>query len=272
MIPIFAVQRGVASVGGFALLLLAENVRPFRRLVDARWRRYTLNGFIAGSNALLLDVLAGGLIIGAYQFFELRRFGLLNTLGISGWPNMLATLVFLDVVTYFWHRVYHGVPVMWRMHRVHHSDRDVDVTTSARFHITEMSLSAVFRVGMMAVWGPVLMGVVLFEVVFQFFNQLEHSNVQLPRRLDRCLRLVVVTPAMHRVHHSNVVTFTNSNYGTIFSWWDRVFGTYRVIEDQQRMALGLPEYPARQDVTFGRVLAMPFGPPCGAGHRFDSRA
>ena len=264
MVPVLTVERGVLGVGGLILLMLVESVAPFRKGADARWRRTLINVCIAGSNALLLSVLLGGLLVATCQACELKRVGLLHVLGIASWGNALSTVVLLDGVTYGWHRAYHQVPVMWRMHRVHHSDLDVDVTTSGRFHLTEMGLSAIFRLGVIALWGASVAGVILFEIVFGLFNQLEHANLRLPGRLDRWLRAVVVTPDMHRVHHSQISDHTNSNYGTIFSFWDRLFGTYRVVEDQGALILGLPEYRKPLDVTMGRVLAMPFGPPCGA--------
>lgn len=267
MLPLLALlvsPRSLIGVGGLLVLLGVEQVRPFRPLVDHCARRYAINLFITGSNAWLLSVALSSVIVSAYRFLELSRVGLLHRFGIgSGW-NAALTLMLLDGVTYFWHRAYHGVPVMWRMHRVHHSDLDLDVTTSGRFHLTEMALSAVFRLGIIALWGATLSAVVLFEIVFGLFNQLEHANVQLPEPLDRRLRWMFVTPAMHRVHHSRRPEHTNSNFSTIFSWWDRLFGTYRAVPEQRMLTIGLPEYPERQDVTFGKVMVMPFGPPCRA--------
>jgi len=271
MVPLLTAERGMLGVGGLVLLLVLENLWPFRRMIVARWQRYALNLFITGSNTLILSILCGGAIIAAYRSFELHHLGMLQWLGIESWANVLLTVAFLDLVTYFWHRAYHGVPVMWRMHRVHHSDRDVDVTTAGRFHLTEMILSAIFRLGVIAAFGAALASVVIFEIVFGLFNQLEHANLRLPRRLDAWLRGVFVTPDMHRVHHSQALEETNSNYGTIFSIWDRAFGTYRFRDDQEALRLGLPEYPRAEDVTFGKVMGMPFGPPCGAGHRLDGR-
>ena len=262
MVPLLIVERGFIGVGGFILILLAELVCPFRQPVDARARRYAVNLFIAGSNALFLSVLLGGMIISAYHSFELHRFGLLHAGGIGGWPNALITVVALDGMTYFWHRAYHGWPAMWRMHRVHHSDLDLDVTTSGRFHLTEMALSALFRLGVIAALGSSVAGVILFEVVFGALNQLEHANLRIPEPFESWLRWVVVTPDMHRIHHSQRTEDTNSNYATIFSWWDRLFGTYRFGEDQRRLAIGLPEYRRPTDVTFRKVLAIPFGSPC----------
>ncbi len=267
MVPLLTVERGVIGVGGFVLLLLIESVWPFRRPADSRWRRYAINLFITGSNALLLSVLLGGLIIAAYRAFELHRLGLLLWLGIGGWGNVFVTVVILDGVTYAWHRAYHGLPLLWRMHRVHHSDRDVDVTTSGRFHLTEMVLSAIFRLGVIAALGASVAGVVIFEIVFGLLNQAEHSNLKIPEPFETWLRWIFVTPDMHRIHHSQEQAHTNSNYSTIFSFWDRWGGTYVFGPNQQRLTIGLPEYPRAEHVTFGKVLAMPFGPPCGAGHQ-----
>ena len=265
MVPLLTVERGFIGVGGFLLILLIESVVPFRPYAASRWRHYAVNLFIATSNALLLSVLLGGLIVAAYHSFELHRFGVMHRLGIGGWWNVLVTVIILDGVSYLWHRAYHGVPVMWRMHRVHHSDLDLDVTSSGRFHLTEMVFSAIFRLGIIAALGSSLASVVIFEIVFGLLNQLEHASLRIPEPCETWLRWVFVTPDMHRIHHSKVTKETNSNYGTLFSFWDRLFGTYRFGMDQRAMVIGLPEYQQPATVTFGKVLAMPFGPPCHRG-------
>ncbi len=262
MVPLLTAERGCIGVAGFLLLLLIESVRPFRPEGPGGWRRRLINIFIASTNALLLSVVLGGLLVSAYHACELYRFGLLAALGIGGWANVALTVVALDGVTYAWHRAYHGLPALWRMHRVHHSDQALDVTTSGRFHLTEMGLSALFRLGVIALLGASVAGVVIFEIVFGLFNQLEHANLRLPPRLDARLRAVVVTPDMHRIHHFQQAGYTNSNYSTIFSFWDRLFGTYVFGPDQRATPIGLPEYARASDVTLERVLVMPFGPPC----------
>jgi len=264
MVPLLTVERGFIGVAGFILLLLLEQGLPFRPPVESRLRRYVINVFIAGSNALFLSVLLGGTIIAAYHSFELHRFGLLHRLVVEGWGNVAATVVALDGMTYLWHRAYHGLPLLWRMYRVHHSDRDLDVTSSGRFHLTEMVLSAIFRLGVIALLGASVASVVVFEIVFGLLNQLEHANLRIPEPLETWLRWVFVTPDMHRLHHSQRKEHTNSNYSTIFSCWDRWGGTYRFGDDQRALTIGLPEYQRPEDVTFGKVLAMPFGPPCAA--------
>ena len=265
MVPLLTVERGFIGVGGFLLILLIESVVRCRPYAASRWRHYAVNLFIATSNALLLSVLLGGLIVAVYHSFELHRFGVMHRLGIGGWWNVLVTVILLDGVSYLWHRAYHGVPVMWRMHRVHHSDLDLDVTSSGRFHLTEMLFSAIFRLGIIAALGSSLASVVIFEIAFGLLNQLEHSSLRIPEPFETWLRWVFVTPDMHRIHHSKVTEETNSNYGTLFSFWDRLFGTYRFGMDQRALVIGLPEYQQPATVTFGKVLAMPFGPPCHRG-------
>jgi len=265
--PVLTLERAVIGIGGFILLLLIEAVWPYRRPVDSRWRRYVINLCIIGSNSFVLSILLGGLIVAAYHSLELHRTGVLYAIGLDGWANGLVAVVALDGVTYAWHRAYHTVPLMWRMHRVHHSDLDLDVTSSGRFHLTEMVFSAAVRLGVIALLGATLASVAMFEIVFGIFNQFEHANLRLPKRLDAALQWVVVTPAMHRIHHSQELAHTNSNYGTIFSFWDRWWSTYRSDVDQARIVLGLPECPTRAQVTLGRVLAMPLGPSCEEARR-----
>lgn len=255
-------ERLVLGVTGFILLLLAEAVWPFRKPTQSRLKRYLINLFIIGANSLFLNIVLGGFIISAYQEFESTRIGVLRWLGIGGWGDALVTVVVLDGVTYFWHRAYHHIPVMWRMHRVHHSDLDLDVTSSGRFHLTEMVLSAFFRLGVIAVLGAGVAGVVIFEIIFGIANQLEHSNIRIPEPFETWLRAVIVTPDMHRIHHGQERAQTNSNYSTIFSFWDRLFATYRFGDSQESLIIGLPEYPSPGEVALDKVLAMPFGLPC----------
>ncbi len=262
MVPIFTAERGIIGLAGFILILLAESVWPFRKPTQSRWRRYLINLFIGLSNALLLSVVLGSAIIACYHHFELKRFGLFYRLNVpDGW-NVTLTVLFLDGLTYLWHRAYHGVGFMWRMHRVHHSDRDLDVTSSGRFHLTEMVFSAFFRLAVIAFLGASVASVVIFEIIFGVTNQLEHSNLRIPEPFETWLRTVFVTPDMHRIHHSEIKQHTNSNYSTIFSFWDRLFGTYRFGENQQTLVIGLPEYPAAKDVILEKVLMMPFGTSC----------
>ena len=254
--------RALIALAGLGTLLLIEQWAPFRRPVERPWRRRLRNVTIAGGNALGISALFGGLLLAVYHALELRRVGLLHRLGVAAWINVVASVILLDGFTYAWHRAYHQWPWLWRLHRVHHSDLDLDVTTSGRFHLFEMGLSALVRLGAIAVIGADSASVLLFEIIFGCSNQLEHANLHLPSRLEAWLRQILVTPDMHRIHHGQEVAQTNSNYSTIFSWWDRLFATYREASSQEPLVIGLPDYPQPRHVRLGHVLAMPFDPPC----------
>lgn len=257
--------RGTLAFAGLGVLWGLELWRPFKPWTDRRLPRYARNLFLAAINALALEVALGGAIVAYTSWLQSRGIGLLPWLGAGLALNTLASIVVLDFATYLWHWAYHEVPVMWRLHRPHHSDRDLDVTSATRFHLAEILLSTIYRMGVVALLGPSVAGVAAFEASLLAFAQMQHSNLRLPGDWDRRLRRVFVTPDMHRVHHSEVKGHTNSNYSTVFSWWDRLFKTYNVEGiDQEGIRIGLPEYSKPEDVTLLKVLAMPFGPACGS--------
>lgn len=251
-------QRVWIGVAGFIVLLLLEQRFAFKPFVSPRFKRYAANFGIFGINALFLSFGLSGILLTSHRQFDLQQWGVLRWLDAPLWMNIIASVVILDGVTYFWHRAYHRIPLMWRMHRVHHTDLDLDVTSSARFHPTEMILSAFFRLGVIALLGAEFAAVLIFEIIFGAFNQFEHANLKLPDAWDRRLRWIFVTPDMHRVHHSRVRAETNSNFATIFSIWDRCFGTYNQVEDQTKLRIGLEEYPNFEDVALVPALRMPF--------------
>lgn len=255
--------RIICYFGGLLSLFLLEERRPFKPWVDPRWKRLGRNLLLSVINSFALEILLSAFIVTYFSFIQDKRIGLLNWLGIRGAPGILLTILFMDLITYLWHRAYHEVPVMWRLHRVHHSDRDLDVTSANRFHLLEILLSTAYRLAWLVLWGPTREAVLVFETLMLASNQIQHSNIRLPGRLDDILRPAFVTPDMHRVHHSQVKAHTNSNYSAIFSFWDRLFQTYRFEGiGQESIRIGLAEYPKAEDVTLGRVLLMPLGPAC----------
>ncbi len=265
--------RTVFSVGGLVILWGLEQWRPFKPPVDPRWRRWGRNMFLSLSNAALLEVALGGAVVAWAAHLERRGWGLLRLAGAGPVLNVALTLLFLDLATYAFHRLYHEFSPMWRLHRAHHSDRDLDVTSASRFHVAEIFLSTGYRLALMPLWGPSLRAIVAFESSLLFFAQWEHANLALPGDWDRRLRKIFVTPDMHRVHHSDVVSHTNSNYSTIFSFWDRLFGTYNVEGiDQREIRIGLREYARAEDVTLPRLLVAPFGPACDVAVANDGAA
>lgn len=253
--------RGLASFGGLFLFMMIETLSPFRKRVDPIFRHYGLNLLIAGANAVIVGIAFGGAVIAYARFLEARQIGLLHLFSAPlGW-NIVLSLLFLDFVTYLWHMAYHRWPLLWRLHRVHHTDRDLDVTSASRFHLGEVTLSILLRLGVMTVLGPAWASVVIFEGALLLAAQFQHSNFRIPGPFESYLRSVFVTPDMHRVHHSDVPGETNSNYSTIFSFWDRLMGTYRTAR-QERIVIGLKEYSNPEDRTFLKLMAMPFSRRC----------
>ncbi|MBI4249436.1 MAG: sterol desaturase family protein [Elusimicrobia bacterium] len=254
-----ASPRSLLAFGGLGSLWAMEQCRPFKASADRRLARWTRNLFLTLSNGLIVNFFLSGLIVAYVVWLRKNGVGLLNLTGCGPRTNVLLSFLFFDFITCLWHRAYHEVPVLWRLHQVHHSDLDLDVTSASRFHLLEILLSTVFRTAMMTLWGPSVEAVVIFEAGLLAFAQIQHSNLKLPGLWDARLRRLFVTPDMHRVHHSQVRTHTNSNYSTVFSFWDRWMRTYNVEGiDQVKLIIGLPEFPKREDVTLKKILLMPF--------------
>ncbi len=188
-----------------------------------------------------------------------RGWGLLRLAGLPHWATVLLAIVLLDLVIYAQHVLFHGVPALWRLHRMHHADLDVDVTTGVRFHPVEILLSIGIKLGAVAILGAPLLGVLLFEILLNVSSLFNHGNVRMPERLDRVARWLVVTPDMHRTHHSAVPSETNSNFGFNLPWWDRLFGTYRAAPaaGHEAMRLGLEQFRDPRDLRLDRMLLQP---------------
>ncbi len=252
-------MRGLASIGGLFLFLVIEKVAPFRRPVGPILHRYAANLLILAGNAGVTGAMSG--IVMAYaQYLSDRGIGLLHFFKVSLSWDILLSLLYLDFVTYLWHIAFHRLPFLWRLHRVHHSDRMLDVTSASRFHPGEIFVSILIKIGMITLWGPAWISVVIFEGILLAAAQFNHSNTQVP--FDSAIRRIFVTPDMHRIHHSEAPAETNSNYGTIFPFWDRLFTTYKSAP-QEGIVFGLSEYPAAWKLTVRRLILMPFDAACG---------
>lgn len=250
-------------LGAVILLLIAERLYARRALTDpraTRWRTHL--GFVAvnlpverGVQALMAIALYGGITaLGSGDF------GLLTLLGLPVWAKWLLAVLLLDFAVWAQHVATHHIPLLWRLHRVHHADRDFDMTTALRFHPLEIGLSMVYKMAAAFLLGVPLGALILFELLLSLFPLFNHANIALPKRLDRALRWLVVTPDMHRVHHSVIPRETNSNYGFCFALWDRLFGTY-IAQPQsghQAMTIGLGEWQDERPRRFGWSLKLPF--------------
>ena len=226
-----------AFLGVFAGMALWEILAPKRRLLVAKAGRWINNLGLVAFNTLVLRLLFPAAAVGMAAFTTEHGWGLFNVVELPGWLSVLLSVVLLDLVIYLQHVMVHAVPALWRLHRVHHADPDIDLTTGARFHPLEIILSMLIKFAAIAALGPPVVAVVIFEVVLNGMAMFNHANVSLPPTLDRTLRWLLVTPDMHRVHHSVEVDETNSNFGFNLSLWDRLMGTYQ--EQPRKGHLGM---------------------------------
>lgn len=254
-----AALRLVAFVGVFAAVALWEWLAPRRRARFARARRWPHNLALLVLDALVVRVLAPGAAIAIALAGEAHGWGLLNAVALPAWAEVLIAVVLLDLAIYFQHVVFHAVPALWRLHRVHHADPDFDVTTGTRFHPLEILLSLGIKCAAVTAIGAPAVAVLLFEVLLNATAMFNHANARLPAGADRWLRWLVVTPDMHRVHHSALAPETNSNFGFNVPWWDRLFGTYRAqpLAGHEAMTIGVDGFRSPEDLRLDRLLAQP---------------
>jgi sterol desaturase/sphingolipid hydroxylase (fatty acid hydroxylase superfamily) len=254
-----AIRLGVfASV--FAVMAVWELLAP-RRVQDfPRRRRWPSNVAVVVIDTLLVRLAFPVAAVGVALLAEARGWGLFQFLAAPDWVAILVSVVFLDLAIYLQHVLFHAVPALWRLHRMHHADLGFDVTTGVRFHPIEILLSMAIKLGVVAALGAPAAAVLLFEVLLNATSMFNHGNVRMPARLDRVLRWLVVTPDMHRVHHSALARETNSNFGFNLPWWDRLFGTYRPRPQAgyDGMTIGIEQFRDPRELRLGRMLSQPF--------------
>lgn len=253
--------RLTGFVAVLALMALWETLAPRRRPGEARARHVARNLAVATIDAAVVRLCVPMLPVALAALAVERGWGLFGHLVWPAWLEVVLAMLLFDFAIYCQHRLFHAVPWMWRLHKVHHSDLDYDATTGVRFHPLEILLSLAIKSALVVAVGPAPVAVLAFETILNATALFNHGNVRLPARLDRVLRWLVVTPDMHRVHHSAVVRETNSNYGFNLPWWDRWLGTYRAqpAAGHDTMQLGLDEFRQRRQTTLGKLLRMPFG-------------
>lgn len=257
-----AAFRLSAFIGVFFVLAVAEALWPRRALEFGRFRWFTNVG-LSALNTLLLRLsyfVMPMLGVIAATYAEGFGWGVLPFLGISGWAAIILAFVALDLAVYLQHLAFHAVPALWRLHRVHHADPEIDVSTGIRFHPFEIAISQVWKIAVVLTVGAPALAVILFEVALNATSMFSHSNIRVPLNVDAILRRVIVTPEMHRIHHSTLMHETNSNFGFNFSFWDRLFGTYRPLaeRDQMTMPIGLVSYQSEEPIRFFWLLQFPF--------------
>jgi sterol desaturase/sphingolipid hydroxylase (fatty acid hydroxylase superfamily) len=261
-----AAIRFGAFISIFTAMALWEAAVPRRARPYSRLKRWPSNLAIVALNSMLLRILLPATAVSLAMVGTQRGWGLLNNLPLPGWSAIAASVVLLDLAIYLQHVMFHAVPALWRVHRMHHSDLDIDVTTGTRFHPIEIVLSMLIKFGVVATLGAPALGVLIFEVLLNATSMFNHANVRIPVGLDRWLRWLVVTPDMHRVHHSIVVGETNSNFGFNLPWWDHLLGTYRdqPAAGHEGMTIGIEQFREARELWLDRMLLQPFRGSAGA--------
>ncbi|MEM8546733.1 MAG: sterol desaturase family protein [Pseudomonadota bacterium] len=260
----FVMQEGVVRLAVFTAVILAmlawQLLAPLRGGQTAPWRRWVNHvGLLAVGN-LLIRALAPMVPVSAALLAARYEWGLLHWAEVPLLVGVGATVILLDALIYWQHRVFHQVPLLWRLHRVHHADTEFDVTTALRFHPVEIILSLAIKVVAVLALGAPAVGVLVFEILLNATAVFNHGNVSLPAHVDRTLRYFLVTPDMHRIHHSWHRDETDSNFGFCLPWWDRLFGSYKAAprDGQTGMTIGLSELRAPQEQSLWALLLQPF--------------
>ncbi len=248
----------------FITILLAmviwEMAAPRRRLKIPRLIRWSNNLGIVIIDTLLVRMTFPIAAVGLAVHWDQRGWGLLNLFPIPEWLAIILAILVLDFTIYLQHVLFHAVPVLWRLHRMHHADLDFDVTTGLRFHPVEILLSMAIKLAIVAVLGPPAVAVLIFEILLNATSMFNHANIRLPPGADRALRRIIVTPDMHRIHHSVILSESNTNFGFSLSWWDRLLGTYRAdpAGGHEQMAIGINQFRSREDLRIDQMLLQPF--------------
>jgi sterol desaturase/sphingolipid hydroxylase (fatty acid hydroxylase superfamily) len=261
--PLFAYEP-LIRLGTFAVVFVGmaiwEILTPRRPQAIRRNCRWPNNLGVVALDILLVRVLLPITAIGLALMAEAQGFGLFNFIALPMWVSIAASIILLDLAIYLQHVLFHAVPALWRLHRMHHADLEFDVTTGLRFHPVEILLSTGIKLAVVAALGTPAAAVLIFEVLLNASTMFNHSNIRVPPELDRILRWLVVTPDMHRVHHSILRRETNSNFGFNLPWWDRLLGTYRAqpAAGHDAMTIGIEQFRDPRELGLDRMLLQPF--------------
>jgi sterol desaturase/sphingolipid hydroxylase (fatty acid hydroxylase superfamily) len=244
----------------FALVALWELLAPRRGLTTSKKVRWISNLGITFMNPLLVRLLFPVLAVNMAVKAQQRGWGLLNNFDLPYWLDIVVGIMVLDLVIYLQHVMFHAIPILWRLHMVHHADLDYDLTTGLRFHPIEIILSMGIKLSVVVIFGLPAAAVLIFEVILNAAAMFNHGNIRLPLKIDRILRYFIVTPDMHRVHHSVIIRETNSNYGFNLPWWDRLFGTYcdQPAKGHADMTIGLTQFRDSGKLSLPWLLILPF--------------
>ena len=265
LIDLMKQSQVLAAVIGLTLLMLIEQAHPFfdffKGSLKEKGRHFLANMALGLTNAILITVFFVGAWLWASNWAYEHQFGLLNWMiqaGFPGWTHTLGAVLLFDLWMYGWHVMNHKIPFFWRFHRVHHADAAMDVTTASRFHTGEIVFSSLLRIGVILLLGVYLWELLLYETLMFAVVQFHHADIALPANVDQALRAVIVTPAMHKVHHSRWQPETDSNYSSLFSFWDRIGRTFRLHNPLKSLRIGLDEFDSEDDRKVRGLFSMPF--------------
>ena len=250
--------RLLFSIAGLIFFLILELSIPYRPVTVSKLQRWVNNISLTMFNSIILQFFFAGVILQTAFYVQGKQIGILHLIHVPYWTKIVATVVFLDFMLYVWHLLNHEVPLLWRFHRVHHSDLNMDVSTASRFHIGELAMSALIKIGLIFFLGADLFGAMLYEILVVATAQFHHSSLKVPSWFEDIYWVVFVPPSMHRIHHSVVIKERNTNYGTIFSIWDRLLGTLLKDVDQKHIRIGVGAYNRPERLHFHYLLTMPF--------------
>jgi sterol desaturase/sphingolipid hydroxylase (fatty acid hydroxylase superfamily) len=244
--------------GVLLFFLSLELLVPYRPSSVSKIKRWINNLALTLFNSILINLIFSTAIVLTATYVQTYKMGVLNMVQAPMWLKILVTVAFMDFMLYVWHLLNHEMPLLWRFHRVHHSDINMDVSTATRFHIGELTISAVIKLSLILFLGASPMGVLIFESVLVLCAQFHHSSLKVPEWFETLWWIFFVPPSMHRIHHSVIIKERDTNYGTIFSLWDRFLGTLLTNIDQAKIFIGVGAYQKPDKLNFHQLLAMPF--------------
>jgi len=244
----------------FAVVALFEYLAPRRPLTTPKGQRWLVNGSIVVLDTLVVRYVSPLLPYGLAELAAVNGWGVLNLVVLPFWSKVLIAFMVFDLIIYLQHRAFHRIPILWRLHRIHHTDLDLDVSSGIRFHPIEIIISICIKMAVVVLIGAPPLAVVLFEIILNATSLFNHGNMAIPLPVDRWLRLFLVTPDMHRVHHSVIPRETDSNFCFNFPWWDRLMGTYRAqpVAGHDAMQIGLKEFRSAGQLGLLHLLVLPF--------------
>jgi sterol desaturase/sphingolipid hydroxylase (fatty acid hydroxylase superfamily) len=241
--------------------LILELLLPYRASSVSKLKRWINNISLALFNSFLLQLVFSTAIVSTAVYVQTHKLGILNMVELPAWLKVFVTVAFMDFMLYVWHLLNHEIPFLWRFHRVHHSDLNMDVSTATRFHFGELAVSAVIKISIIFFLGASTLAVLVFESLLVLCAQFHHSSLKVPKWFETFFWILFVPPSMHRIHHSVVIKERNTNYGTIFSLWDRFLGTLLSNVNQARIRIGVGAYQNSDKLSLHHLLAMPFTRP-----------